>query len=179
MMFKRGSSPEPGAALSAMARALATPRLRLALARLEAARRDGQAARLLRGFQLGLIGHDAQTPATRELSAAAAALGANVSLLGEPSLLSPTAPGAREAVRLLGRLYEGLDCQHGDADLAAWLEAESGLPVASLVRAGGPCAIALERFAAEEPAVAQWPDGERAARLLQTALLACFGQRRS
>jgi hypothetical protein len=167
-------SPAPAAAAPA---SLSPRRLEAARQRLDAARGEGTLGSLLRGVHLGLVGHRGDAPHTAQLLRAAHGLGARTSLLAERDLLAREQPGAREAARLLGRLYEGLDCDCGDAAAQAWLAAESGLPVTSLVTAGSAGAQALERFAGSSPWAAA-EGTERAQAVLQVGLLAGFGQRR-
>jgi len=130
---------------------------------------------LLRGAQIGLVGHDGRAARTRTLTQAALELGARVSLLEREALVA--GGHAPEAVRLLGRLYDGLDCDSADAGYLDWLAAESGLPVTSLVTPGSASALALAGLEGT-PAAAAFGAAERPLRLLQAGLLVAFGARR-
>jgi len=84
---------------------------------------------LLRGKNLGLVcesEHDADAILFRE---AAAALGASVSHI-RPDLAPPGgATGPLRTARLLGRLYDGIECQGMAPVLVCQLAREAGVPV--------------------------------------------------
>jgi ornithine carbamoyltransferase len=153
--------PRPGPALPALVSALGL------------LRRDERA--LLRGTQLGLVGHDGRAARTRMLVQAALDLGARVSLL-EQDALAPSAE-ATEAARLLGRLYDGIDCDSTDAAMLAWLAEQSGLPVTALVTPGSATVQLLASLQAA-PEATVFAASERPLRVLQAALVAAFGGRR-
>jgi len=129
---------------------------------------------LLRGAHLALVGHNEASARTRQLMDAAAALGARLALLDRRILDGADAKGGQDALRLLGRLYAGLDCDVADPALVARVAAESGLRVSTLVTEGTPSAALIDQLASEADAAAATPAGSRAI-LLQAGLLAFFG----
>jgi ornithine carbamoyltransferase len=160
--FATGTVPPPPPTPAALQAALAQLR--------------GGGQRLLRGVQLGLVGHDGRAARTRTLVQAALDLGARVSLL-EPGALTAGQADA-DAARLLGRLYDGIDCDSGDAAWLSWLAKQSGLPVTSFVTPGSASAQLLARLEAT-PEAAALAAAERPMRLLQAGLLAAMGARRA
>lgn len=95
--------------------------------RLRQAALDGLAYRPLQGRNLGLLGRDSASAEARLFTAAAQELGARVVWL-------PTSPWAddvvaRDTARLMGRLYDAVECQGLAATEVAWLGQHAGVPV--------------------------------------------------
>ena len=84
---------------------------------------------LLRGKNLALLCESAETADAARFRAAATDLGALVSHV-RPSLSDLNEPEVRRhTARLLGRLYQGIECQGLPADLVGEVGRESGIPV--------------------------------------------------
>jgi ornithine carbamoyltransferase len=98
----------------------------------QALRRAAAAGRLqplLRGKNLGLLCRDDGTPSALLFRDAAAALGAHVSHI-ESSRLERSSPQELEhGARMLGRLYDAVECQGLDAGLVRQLGVLSGITV--------------------------------------------------
>ena len=131
---------------------------------LQAAARAGAASPLLRGKHLGLLCRDAATPPAVLFRDAARELGARVSLV-EPSLIDAEAlPTLGEIGRVLGRLYDAVECQDLAEALVESLRAPAGVPVFSgIALAGHPSAALAARLEGD-------PD-ERRRRVLQAVLI--------
>jgi ornithine carbamoyltransferase len=113
--------PPPGAALPDNAALLDSAR------QLRRAALGGLAHRPLQGRNIGLLARDNGTEEARLFTAAAQALGARVVWL-------PTSPWAddvvaRDTARLMGRLYDAIECQGLAATEVAWLRQHAGVPV--------------------------------------------------
>lgn len=113
--------PPPGAALPDNAALLDSAR------QLRRAALGGLAHRPLQGRNIGLLGRDNGTEEAQLFTAAAQALGARVVWL-------PTSPWAndvvaRDTARLMGRLYDAVECQGLAATEVAWLRQHAGVPV--------------------------------------------------
>ena len=86
----------------------------------------GRLQPLLRGKNLGLLCRDDGTPSGLLFRDAAAALGAHVAHI-ESSRLERSSPQELEhGARMLGRLYDAVECQGLDAGLVRQLSALSG-----------------------------------------------------
>lgn len=97
--------------------------------RLQLAERNGQAGAPLRGCNLALLNDAAPDDGEDSLRRAAAGLGAQVShVRPSDALLSPASTDPATA-RLLGRLYDAIDCEDMPAALVAEVEREAGVPV--------------------------------------------------
>jgi ornithine carbamoyltransferase len=118
----------PGAALDHLLPEQAE--LVLANARLlQRAMRPFQRQGLLRGRNLALICESAEDADALVFLEAASDLGAHVSHI-RPSLSDLQAPAVlQHTARVLGRLYEGIECQGLPADLVGRLRREAGIPV--------------------------------------------------
>lgn len=95
--------------------------------RLKRAALDGLTHRPLLGRNLGLIGRLEDAPEAALFAAAARELGARVVWL-------PDAPGgpdaaASDTARLMGRLYDAIECQGLPPEHVAWLREHTGVPV--------------------------------------------------
>jgi ornithine carbamoyltransferase len=89
------------------------------------------ACHLLRGKNLGLVCDSEEHPAALLFRSAASALGANVSHIrahpDEPD--APAGAGLLETARVLGRLYDGIECQGLAPELVRQLGRDAGVPV--------------------------------------------------
>lgn len=92
--------------------------------------REGRAAAPLRGRNLALLNDAAPAEGAGSLRHAALGLGAQVSHL-RPSEARLSAADAADAAtaRLLGRLYDAIDCEDMPAALVAEVAREAGVPV--------------------------------------------------
>jgi len=152
------ASPSPAGAVDAL---LASARL------LQRAEPGSDTERLLRGKNLGLVCDSESGFDAILFRDAAAALGATVSYL-RPELAPPgeTAGSAPlRAARLLGRLYDGIECQGLAPALVRQLANEAGVPVFDgLATAAHPSARLALELAGDDPA-------ERKRRLIVQAVL--------
>ena len=134
---------------------------------LQSARARGDALpQLLRGRQLALMSSDAQGPAATLFLQAATELGAHVSIV-KPEL-DPHSSDADVAAtaRLLGRLYDAVECQGLPDMLVARLAQAAAIPVfAGLAGSTHPSVALISTLPDEAPA-----DDKR--RLLVQAMLA-------
>lgn len=145
--------------------------LRAATALVQRARAlGGDAAaerRLLAGKKLALLSPSGEDDGAREFAAAASALGAHVSFvqpgLGEGSSAQQVAATAR----MLGQLYDAVECQHLPAGLVRRLADDAGIPVFD-----GLATPAHATSALAEQLPAELPLALRRRRILQAALLA-------
>ncbi|MBS0435205.1 MAG: hypothetical protein JSR75_09995 [Proteobacteria bacterium] len=105
--------------------------------RLRLAARDGQAGAPLRGRNLALLNDAAPDDGADGLRSAALGLGAQVSHLrpSDSRLLTDNPDPA--TVRLLGRLYDAIDCEAMPPALVADVAREAGVPVFNGL--GGSC----------------------------------------
>ncbi len=96
---------------------------------LQLAAQAGGAQALLRGRKFGLMCEvDSATDAAL-FRRAAVELGAHVARI-QPSLTAlSTAPEVLRTARMLGRLYDAVECQGMSADLVHQLSADAGVPV--------------------------------------------------
>ncbi|CAM3952806.1 ornithine carbamoyltransferase [Roseateles saccharophilus] len=146
------SGPQDAAALVLQARALAGA---------------GEAARqLLNGKNLALLSPSKDDQSASEFVQAAAALGAHVSLV-QPGLdARSSARQVEDTARMLGRLYDAVECQHLPAALVQRIARSAGIPVfAGLATAAHPTtALAAELDGDASPA-------DKRRRILQAALI--------
>jgi ornithine carbamoyltransferase len=142
-----------------------TPEAVLGQARaLQSAARFGTPRSLLRGKHLGLLCRDADSPAARLFRDAAAELGARVSQVAPTLLEADTVPTIGEVARVLGRLYDALECQGLPAPLVEGLRAHAGIPVFAGIATADHPSLALA-------AGLDGPDIERRRLVLQAALI--------
>jgi ornithine carbamoyltransferase len=115
-----------------------------------AAARGGTAGALLRGRHLALLCSDAGQPAARLFHVAVEALGARVSDIAP---LHPDAAGRHaDTARLLGRLYDAIECQGLESTVVAELRSHAGVPVfAGLATDAHPSAWLAARLDAPDP----------------------------
>jgi ornithine carbamoyltransferase len=96
---------------------------------LRAAARKGVTQPMLRGKNFGLLCDREDQPEALLFRRAAVALGAHVAPI-RPSLSERSTPGeVQHTARLLGRLYDAVECQGSSQALAARIGAEAGVPV--------------------------------------------------
>jgi ornithine carbamoyltransferase len=94
--------------------------------RLKRAALAGQPLQALQGRNLGLIGQ-ADAPAAALFASAARELGARVVWL--PEAPQGDGPAASDTARLMGRLYDAIECQGIAPARVAWLRDQAGVPV--------------------------------------------------
>lgn len=106
-------------------------RLLLASTRqLAAAARRGPVPRLLEGRQIAVLGGAVPDAAPVDgLAAVAAEFGARVAQVRWDETASDTSPDLRNAARLLGRLYDGLEWEGVDGEPLRRLDRDAGVPV--------------------------------------------------
>ena len=96
---------------------------------LESAARSGTTRRVLRGKNFGLLCDAVDGTDAALFQRAASALGAQVAQL-RPSLSELSTPQeVRHTARVLGRLYDAVDCVGMPSDLVDQIGAEAGIPV--------------------------------------------------
>jgi ornithine carbamoyltransferase len=95
--------------------------------RLRRAAQDGLVHRPLQGRNLGLIGQREDAPEASLFSAAARELGARVVWL--PDAPDGDNAAATDTARLMGRLYDAIECQGLAPARVAWLREHTGVPV--------------------------------------------------
>lgn len=105
--------------------------LRSAAGELQVAMRSGVAHRVLRGKNLALLcnASDAAGEAAVSFQRAASALGAQVAQLPSSLNESSTAEQVQHTARMLGRLYDGIECIGLSAELVQRIAAAAGVPV--------------------------------------------------
>lgn len=120
----------------------------------------------MQGRKLALIAMSAEDEEARQFHAAATALGAHVSFI-EPRLHAGSSPQEIEATgRMLGQLYEAVECQHLPVGLVRRLARSAGIPVfAGLASRNHPTAVLVNQ--------SDWvaPVADKRRYLLQAALL--------
>jgi ornithine carbamoyltransferase len=90
------------------------------------ARADGRPLRLMRGRNLGLLCPDPGTPAARLFQQAASELGAQVAHIQAEAYAGSADRDLASTARLLGRLYDAVECQGLAPGVAQRLAALSG-----------------------------------------------------
>jgi ornithine carbamoyltransferase len=97
---------------------------------LKAADRAGALPQVLKGCNLALLSDDHSSASATEFHKAAAALGAQVSRVqARDPAGSANSKDVKERARLLGRLYQAIECQGMPADEVAAMAAAAGVPV--------------------------------------------------
>jgi len=158
------SSPRPGAAGADFADVRDAAAL-MRQARALAGAGDGS-VRLLSGKRLALLSPCKGDHSALEFVQAATALGAHVSVV-QPGLSARSSEREiDETARMLGQLYDAVECQHLPAALVGRLARSAGIPVfAGLATAEHPITALADALGGEVP-----PDEQRC-RILQAALL--------
>ncbi len=126
---------------------------------------------LLRGKNIALLCDEGTCAAAEEFRDAATRLGARVSRVQpDPSLLEGADGGASKTARVLGKLYDAVECDELPPKLAARLQHEVGVPVYSgLARNDHPLAKLLDGMRAGVKEAA--PEAEDRRYLIQAVLL--------
>ncbi|MDN3920360.1 ornithine carbamoyltransferase [Roseateles violae] len=137
------------------------------LARAEAlAARQPALAGALKGKNIGLVSAAADSREARLFSAAAAGLGAKVAHVRAALSESSPAPAVAETARLLGRLYDAIECQGMSEALLQLIRREAGIPVFDGIAGAQHWSAALT--ASLDPAL---PEERRRMLLIQAQLL--------
>lgn len=89
----------------------------------------GHTPPLLDSKHLGLLSRHHRSPSQGAVEHAARGLGARVAWVPAEALRVAEGPAARDTARLLGRLYDALDCEGLPAALLQCLREDSGVPV--------------------------------------------------
>jgi ornithine carbamoyltransferase len=112
-----------------------------------------QTANLLRGKKLGLLCESEEDVDALRFRRAAAELGAHVAHI-RPSLSEPSAPRVlQRTARVLGRLYDAIECQGLATELVRFLGDEAGVPVYdAIASATHPTAALAPLLGDERPA---------------------------
>ena len=97
-------------------------------AALRRAEQAGFAQPLLRGKHIALMCGDPHCETARRFLDAATRLGAQVSRIQADAAATGPDDGERDA-RMLGRLYDALECEHAPAEVAERLRRIAGVPV--------------------------------------------------
>ncbi len=92
---------------------------------------------LLRGKKLGLLCASEDAEAARLFRHAAEALGAHVARLPVSLTAQSSAQEVQHTARMLGRLYDAIECQDMDRALVAQVRQEAGVPVFDAIAAPG------------------------------------------
>lgn len=134
---------------------------------LQRASAASQAGLLLRGKKLALLCEFDDAADAVLFRAAAAGLGAHVAHV-RPSLAELSEPRSFEhTARVLGRLYDAIECQGMDAELVRRLGEQAGVPVYAALASPGHASAALAPLLAD-PAL---PPADGRTLVLQAALL--------
>lgn len=119
---------------------------------LQRAARAGTMQPLLRGKHLALVGDAADTPEAALFRRSAVELGAQVTHV-RPGLNDASAPDeVQRTARMLGRLYDAVECQGMSAPLVAQIAQHAGIPVYEAVAAQHPSATLADLLAGDAPA---------------------------
>lgn len=114
---------------------------------LQSAARAGGPRPLLRGRHLGLMCRDADLAAAALFREAACELGARVSQVVPIHLDVDPAEAVGDTARLLGRLYDAVECQGLAAPVVSDLRARAGIPVfAGVATDEHPSALLVARL---------------------------------
>lgn len=133
---------------------------------LQRAAATGRVQRLLRGKNFGLLCDSPDAPAARLFRDAAAELGGHVSHI-RPNLTEwSTEQDVRHTARMLGRLYDAVECQGLPSSLVQQVGQAAGVPIFDAVASDEhPSARLVEEFDDQIP-----PDASRRF-VLQAVLL--------
>lgn len=93
------------------------------------ARANGEALQLMAGKQLALLSADADGQAAIEFMQAAKALGAHVSFVQAGLDEDSSEPQVDATARVLGQLYDAVECQHLPDELVRRIARGAGIPV--------------------------------------------------
>jgi ornithine carbamoyltransferase len=130
---------------------------------LRAMARSGQTPPLLDSKHLGLLSRQRPSASQGAVEEAARGLGARVAWVPPEAMQPAEGPGARDTARLLGRLYDALDCEDLPPGLVQHLREHSGVPVyEGLGRRDHPLARLLPRLDAGTPGATGAPPDDGA-----------------
>jgi ornithine carbamoyltransferase len=131
---------------------------------------------LLRGKNIAVLCKTPECSEALSFEIAAKGLGARVSRVpADKALARDEASDCGPAARMLGRLYDALECDDLNDDLAARLEKEAGIPVFNgLSSIDHPLRRLLQRQS-DEPSDADALTAEDQRYLLQAMLLSALG----
>ena len=127
-------------------------RLREAGEQLRDAGRAGAGTSALRARQVALICDLPLPPATRALARAVADTGGTVTLLQAGAWRAKPPEAMRDAARVLGRLYDAIDCCDLPRTVVEQIEREAGVPVLDGLAGAGHPLRGLAAGWADEPA---------------------------
>ncbi|RYZ11568.1 MAG: ornithine carbamoyltransferase [Comamonadaceae bacterium] len=96
---------------------------------LQRAALDGSTPGLLRGKNLGLLCGPQPDEAQALFHRAAESLGAHLAVMRSGLSPASTAEEVRDTARMLGRLYDAVECQGLDAELVERIGRHAGVPV--------------------------------------------------
>ncbi|WP_374564826.1 ornithine carbamoyltransferase [Ideonella sp.] len=96
---------------------------------LQRAAQAGTTQPLLRGKKLGLLRANDETTAAQDFCAAAAALGGHVAVIRSAFTPQSQYNEVQDTARLLGRLYDAVECQGLPASLVQQLAGVASIPV--------------------------------------------------
>jgi ornithine carbamoyltransferase len=138
--------------------------------RLRQAARHAAGARPLTGRHIAVANTPAHDGGAELVAAAAAALGARVSRIGAQALCR--ADDRRALARMLGSLYDAVDCSDLDAARALELHELAGVPVFDgLAEEGNPLRALLPQLAEDTAHDTGATQEDRLAALVQAVLL--------
>lgn len=109
------------------------------------ARADATGRQLMVGKQLALLSPDCADEGAVEFIQAAKALGAHVSFVQSGLDETSSAPQIDATARMLGQLYDAVECQHLPAELVRRIARGAGIPVfAGLATPAHPTAMLVD-----------------------------------
>jgi ornithine carbamoyltransferase len=127
---------------------------------------DGAALRLMNGKRLALLSPQQADDGATAFVQAATALGAHVSIIQPRLDARSSATQVEETARMLGQLYDAVECQHLPAALVRRIARSAGIPVfAGLATEAHPTTALAAELQADVPLA------DRRRRILQAALL--------
>jgi ornithine carbamoyltransferase len=137
---------------------------------LQRAAAGGRRQPLLRGKNLGLLCDDDRTQDAALFRRAATELGAHVAHIRPGFAADSAAQDVQHTARLLGRLYDAVDCEGLPHALVEVLAAEAGVPVfEGIAQAQHPSAALADSI------VGDCPEADKRRYLLQALLVSVVG----
>lgn len=133
---------------------------------LQRAAAEGRVQPLLRGKHLCLLCGDDSLPPARLFRQAAAELGGKVALIGISLNVHSDAQEVEHTARVLGRLYDAVECQGLDSTLVLQMARVAGIPVYDALAAKDPRTFVIAELLAKSGV-----DSEAARRFALQALL--------
>jgi len=110
----------------------------------------GRVQPLLRGKNLGLMCADDQQPGAARFRLAAGELGAHVAHIGLGLSAQSDAQEIAHTARVLGRLYDAVECQGADAELVQHLARTSGISFFDGLASKDPRPLRIARLLGSE-----------------------------